>query len=66
MLEARHMHFPNSHLPVKIVLPIVFRNGGLLYAGLCWREITGERGNQSAQQKTRPNTLQYTHSLPHF
>ena len=59
------MSFPSSHLPVKIVLPIVFRSAGLPYAGLCRREITGERENQSAQ-KIRPNTLQYTHSLPHF
>ena len=51
------MNFPSSHLPVKIVLPIVFRNGGLLYTGLCRREITGERENHSAQ-KIRPNTLQ--------
>jgi hypothetical protein len=66
------MNFPSSHLPVKIVLPIMFRAGarggisGLLYASLCRREITSDSENRDAQQEARPDTLQYTHSLPHF
>lgn len=72
MLEARHVNLPSSHLPVKIVLPIMFRAGarggigGLLYAGLCRRETTSDSENRDAQQEARTNNLQYTHSLPHF